>query len=82
MVIIFGSRGRVGKARSPDIIVGGCPGCGKDLHLQELRRWFTLYFIPTIPLDVIDSFYKCEGCEETYKKEIKDRMGLPLLNLS
>jgi hypothetical protein len=34
-------------------------------HLQE-RRWFTLFFIPLIPLGGQREWVQCEGCGTTY----------------
>jgi uncharacterized membrane protein YebE (DUF533 family) len=35
-----------------------------------VRRWFTLYFIPIIPLNVAGEYIECERCKETYNHEV------------
>ena len=75
MLILFGARTRVSKSREEDILKNSCPGCGSNLVLSDLKRWFTLYFIPIFPVSHIDTFYKCDKCEQTYKKEIKKMLN-------
>ena len=74
-MIIFGTRTRISKSSVEDILDNACPKCGKSLCLHDLKRWFTLYFIPVIPLSTIESFYQCEGCGSQYKQEIKDMLS-------
>jgi uncharacterized tellurite resistance protein B-like protein len=31
-----------------------------------VRRWFTLYFIPVIPLGILGAYVECSGCHNTY----------------
>jgi uncharacterized tellurite resistance protein B-like protein len=71
MLILFGARTRVSRSREDDVLKNSCPGCGSDLELSDLKRWFTLYFIPIFPVSHVDTFYKCVKCKQTYKKEIK-----------
>lgn len=73
-MIIFGMRTRQTPSGEEDVIEKACPQCGGNLELYDLKRWFTLYFIPVIPLNTIESFYKCEKCEQTYKKSIKEML--------
>lgn len=42
-----------------------CPRCGysADYREKNVRRFFTLYFIPLIPLKVVESFLECGGCK-------------------
>jgi uncharacterized tellurite resistance protein B-like protein len=35
-----------------------------------VRRFFTLYFIPVIPLDLIGEFVECNYCQGTYKLDV------------
>jgi len=68
-VIIFGSRGIRMKGESGSFF---CPQCGgaRQFTRQKLRRFFTLYFIPLIPLDVIGEYVECHYCHGTFKPEI------------
>jgi hypothetical protein len=48
--------------------VGGgtfhCPveGQARSYELREGRRWFTLFFVPLIPLKVLGRHVRCQGC--------------------
>jgi len=75
MLILFGARTRISKSSEDDVLKNACPGCGSDLELSDLKRWFTLYFIPIIPVSHIDTFYRCVKCKQTYKKEIKQMLN-------
>jgi tellurite resistance protein len=41
-----------------------CPNCGGDRHYRQrvARRWFTLFFIPVIPLNQIGEIVECGAC--------------------
>jgi hypothetical protein len=46
-----------------------CPGCHCDqpyLH-RRARRFFTLYFIPLIPLEKIGDFVECQMCRQRWQ---------------
>ena len=75
LMIIFGMKSRISRSSLQETLERSCPSCGGNLCLSDLRRWFTLYFIPVIPLNKIESFYKCEGCGNTYKEEIKGMLA-------
>jgi tellurite resistance protein len=68
--IIYGTKG------VEKVIKGGrfhCPSCGPDqaYSLKEVRRYFTLYFIPLIPLDSLGKFVECtRGCRQTFQLEV------------
>ncbi|MCA9245859.1 MAG: DUF533 domain-containing protein [Planctomycetales bacterium] len=67
-MIIWGSRGRT------SLIEGGqfhCPQCGvqRGCGLKEVRRYFTLYFIPLIPLDKAGRYVECNSCGGTFAEE-------------
>jgi hypothetical protein len=32
-----------------------------------MRRWFTLFFIPLIPLNTVGEYVECEGCKQAFK---------------
>ena len=65
MLIIFGTRGR-----SHTIGTGSfyCPREGGDRQYEhkEARRYFTLFFIPLIPLDRLGDYVECTTCQSTY----------------
>lgn len=65
MFIIFGTRGR-----SHTIGTGQfyCPREGGDRAYEhkEARRYFTLFFLPLIPLDRLGDYVECTSCNSTY----------------
>lgn len=73
-MIIWGYRTRITKSDVDDVLKESCPQCKGDLELSDMKKWFTLYFIPVFPISTVDTFYKCCKCEQTYKKEIKEML--------
>jgi hypothetical protein len=49
-----------------------CPSCGGDRHYahKQARRWFTLFFIPLIPLKVLGELVECQTCSQGYDQRI------------
>jgi hypothetical protein len=50
-----------------------CPSCGGDrqYNLQQAKRWFTLFWLPLIPLkDVGEPFVQCTTCRNAYKPAV------------
>ncbi len=41
-----------------------CPNCGGDRHYRQrvARRWFTLFFLPVIPLNRVGEVVECRAC--------------------
>jgi len=69
MLLIWGWR-----VRSKTIGEGAfhCPSCGGDRHYsqKQARRWFTLFWLPIIPLKVLGEFIECDTCKNTFTSEI------------
>lgn len=65
MFVIFGTRGRSHTIGSGQFF---CPREGGDRRYEhkEARRWFTLFFIPLIPLDRLGDYIECTSCQSTY----------------
>lgn len=67
-LIIFGTRGvqtRAGSGRFH------CPTCGPQGYTHtNVRRFFTLYFIPVIPLDLVGEYVECDYCTSTYHPDV------------
>jgi tellurite resistance protein len=67
-IIIYGTRGMTS--------VGGmgrfhCPDCGPSAYKhQKVRRWFTLFFIPMIPLDLAGEYVECGKCYGTFELDV------------
>lgn len=49
-----------------------CPQCGGDTTYQRIqpRQWFTLFFIPVIPLKRFDTHVECTRCGTAYLEEV------------
>ena len=67
-MIIFGT---TGITRTPGRGNFYCPGCGPDATYahKKVQRFFTLYFIPLIPLDVVGEYIQCERCGGEFNME-------------
>ncbi|HET9441920.1 MAG TPA: zinc ribbon domain-containing protein [Acidimicrobiales bacterium] len=65
MLLVFGWRARNRALGSGTF---ACPSCGTDRPYahKEARRWFTLFFVPVIPLKVLGDFVECEVCGGTF----------------
>ena len=70
-MIIFGARTRFSRSKIGEVLKKACPNCRGDLELSDLKRWFTLYFIPIFPFSTIETLYKCKDCEKAYGLDIK-----------
>jgi hypothetical protein len=49
-----------------------CPKCQVDTQYQHVRprRWFTLFFIPVIPLNRLDPHVVCTRCKGTFYERV------------
>ena len=65
LVIVFGTRGVTTSAGSGEF---WCPGCRTKVPYERkrVRRFFTLYFLPIIPLDVLGEYVECAACRDTW----------------
>jgi len=58
------------RARTKTLSSGSfhCPNEGGDRSyvLLEARKWFTLFWLPVIPLDVLGEYVECTSCRSTY----------------
>lgn len=70
-MIIFGTRG-VTSTRERGRF--HCPSClgEKPYAHKGVRRFFTLYFIPVIPLNQLGEYVECGSCKGTYRTEVLD----------
>ncbi len=67
-MIIYGSRGLTSIAGTGEF---HCPRCGprRQFNRMAVRRWFTLYFIPVIPLWSAGEYLECTMCAGTFGPE-------------
>ena len=71
-LIIYGTRGITSTLDQGRF---HCPSCGPDriYSHKQVRRFFTLYFIPLIPLDRVGTYIECtRGCRQTFREEVLD----------
>lgn len=68
-MIIWGTRGITSSLQYAEFY---CPQCGgqRSGTLKQVRNFFTLYFIPLIPLDVAGRYVECGSCGGTFAEEI------------
>jgi hypothetical protein len=52
--------------------VFNCPRCGrsKPYNHKSVNRWFTLYFIPVIPMGSIGAYVQCGQCGGTFGESV------------
>ena len=68
-MIIFGTRG---VTTTPSRGAFFCPSCNAeaDYELKRVRRFFTLYFLPVIPMDKLGEYVKCQRCSGEFKTQV------------
>lgn len=68
-MIIFGTRGVTYTKGKGDF---HCPTCDSSLPYKQkrVRRFFNLYFIPVIPLDLLGEYVECQHCGGTYQVSV------------
>lgn len=68
-MIIFGTRGVTYSKEKGDF---HCPSCAtpRPYDHKRVRRFFTLYFIPLIPLDLHGEYIECQQCRNTFKMDV------------
>ena len=48
-----------------------CPACQTDRGYRHIhpRRWFTLFFIPMIPLNELEPYVECDSCHGAFVEQ-------------
>ena len=69
MFVIFGTKGVTTTDESGSFF---CPRCHDEraYDAKKVRRFFTLFFIPVIPLDLIGEYVECGQCKGTYETSV------------
>jgi hypothetical protein len=70
VIIIWGFRARAKTLSEGEFF---CPKCGVDRRylLQEIRRWFTFFFIPLFPTGkIFGTQVKCRTCGTCFRPEV------------
>ena len=70
-MIFFGTRGVKSTLEEGTFI---CPQCANEQHYKhkKVTRFFTLYFIPLIPLGKAGEFVECQNCQGTFVPRVLD----------
>lgn len=68
-MIIFGTRGITSVHQRGSFHCPAC-GAGAPFEKKDVRRWFTLFFIPCIPLHKAAEYLECKRCGGTFKPEV------------
>lgn len=70
-LIIFGTRGIHTRSGGGSF---NCPECraSRSYTHHRVRRFFTLYFIPVIPLDLIGEYVECDMCVGTFHPDVRN----------
>lgn len=68
-MIIFGTRGVTYNHAEGRFY---CPRCSSEqgYRHKRVRRFFTLYFIPIIPLDLLGEYAECGTCKSTWDLKV------------
>ncbi|MBK8979349.1 MAG: TerB family tellurite resistance protein [Planctomycetes bacterium] len=68
-MIIFGTRGVTSTRERGEFF---CPECGqkRPYARKRVRSFFTLYFIPLIPLKVAGEFVECQHCKSRFHTDV------------
>jgi hypothetical protein len=68
-MIIFGTRSMNSRSGNGAF---HCPRCGMERHYMHyvVKQWFTLYFIPVIPMGARGEFVECTSCAGTFGVEV------------
>lgn len=69
-MIIFGTRGVTLSKESGDFHCPACNGSPQAYTRKSVRRFFTLYFIPVIPLDKLGEYVQCHRCNGTFNVQV------------
>lgn len=67
-MIIFGTRGVTYNHQNGQF---HCPSCeSTNYSHKRVRRFFTLYWIPVIPLDLLGEYIECDACRGTFNDAV------------
>ena len=69
-LIIWGTRGVTTTAGRGQF---HCPSCGGNHYAHKrVRRFFTLYWIPIIPMNLLGEYIECDTCASTFDMAVLD----------
>lgn len=69
-IIIFGTRGRIVNDEQAGSTTGQCSRCGQIVSFEPVRqrRYFTLFFLPVLPLEKGESLLRCPSCKALFHR--------------
>lgn len=72
------------RAKAVDAVRFFCPRCGgdRDGHTMAARRWFTLFWIPLIPLKHVGEYVECDHCHDRFGPGVLDQATTESLHQS
>lgn len=72
MLLIFGFRIRF---RTIATVAFFCPRCGGDRQGERrtARRWFTLFWVPLVPLNQVGEVVVCSTCHTRFEPDVADQ---------
>jgi hypothetical protein len=52
-----------------------CPACqaSQEYHAKEWHKFFTLFFIPILPIKLLGTYVECAACVTTYYPAILEK---------
>ena len=74
-MIIFGTKGITSIQKKGTFHCPAC-GAGAPYDQKEVRRYFTLFFIPVIPLHKVADYVECGRCGGNFKPEVLSWNGV------
>lgn len=70
-LVIFGTRGIPSTRSEGEFHCPVCHGpCGYEQ--KQVRKFFTLYFLPVVPLNPVGEYVECQECRGTFPSEVLD----------
>jgi len=71
-MIFFGTKGVKSTLKSGEF---NCPQCNNTQNYKHIKvkKFFTLYFIPIIPLDSLGEYVECRNCKGTFVPNVLDK---------
>ncbi len=76
--MFFGTRDLVNK--KGEVVKSVCPRCQRETMMQgkSFRRWFTLFFVPILPISSRHTFSECSNCRAQFRtspQELGEQMA-------
>lgn len=70
MFIIYGTKGVTSAVESGEFDCPGCGGLKRPYVRNEVRRYFTVFFVPLIPLGKAGEYIECGNCGGQFDERV------------